>query len=154
MDAPTTTMVIVTFPYADRAYTVSLWSWASLIAADLAWVWGRADLSPHSCLVKYIWNTITLPRSLPIVAQGRAEGTSEISLLGSASPSKSKSELVPTQRLSGGCFSQAPSHLGSVECFPLHTCMFCTSFHERSKKTEAIDAGAQTLLWIKRAIVF
>jgi hypothetical protein len=39
---------------------------------------------------------------------------------------------------SGGRFSHAPSHFVSVECFPLHTFIFCTSFHERSKKTEAI----------------
>jgi hypothetical protein len=111
----------------------------ALIAADLAWAWGRSDPPPHSCLVKYIWNAITFLCSLPIVAQGRPGGTSEISLLGSASPSKTKSELVPAQRLSGGRFSHAPSHLGSVERFLLHTFIFQTSFHERSKKTEAID---------------
>jgi hypothetical protein len=77
-------------------------------------------------------------RSLPIMAQGRAEGASEISPLGSASLLKTKSKPVPAQRLSGGRFFHAPSHLGGVEHFPLHSFIFCTSFHERSKKTEAI----------------
>jgi hypothetical protein len=80
---------------------------------------GSFDLSPHSRLVKYTWKAITLPRSLPIVAQGRAEGTSEISLLGCASPSKKKANWRPLK----GCPKDASLTLhyilerSNVSCF-------------------------------------